>query len=114
MRFNNLLPTIAILFLPSIMFAANKLVIVEIRASQVMDYVGPAYWIFKDGRVFIVTPESTNIIATYSKLGSDWRYCAQTNTSTVLKATILGMTIINMNEEHTNIFYISRRCLSWL
>lgn len=82
--------------------------------DKYMANIGPAYWIFRDGSVFIVTPESTNIISTYSQLGNNWRYNTRTNTSTVLKATILGMTIISVEGGHTNTFYIPRRYLSWL
>jgi hypothetical protein len=82
--------------------------------DKYMANVGPAYWMFRDGSVFIVTPESTNLIAKYERIGNDWCYSTRTNTPTVLKATILGMTIISVDGAHTNTFYIPRRYLPWL
>ena len=82
--------------------------------DKCMANVGPAYWIFKDGNVLVVTPESTNLISTYSKVGGDWFYHTRTNASTILKTTVLGMTMVTVDAGHTNVFYVPRRYLSWL
>ena len=73
-----------------------------------------AYWVFKDGQVYLKTPETTNFISTYAMSGGKWvTSSASSNEHTVVKPSLFGIRIENPTT-HTNDRFVPRCGFSWM
>jgi hypothetical protein len=73
-----------------------------------------AYWIFKDGRIYLKTPETYKFISTYSKSEGRWVVSASPRTElTILKPSLLGIKTEYPAKPQYDRFW-PRRGFSWL
>jgi len=67
---------------------------------------GGAYWVFKNGEAYTISPEKTNFICTYSKIGNNWVGQATiSNAHIYFKSTLVGLNILVPPINPTNTTY---------
>jgi hypothetical protein len=75
---------------------------------------GWAYWVFKDGRIYLKTPETYEFISTYSKSEGRWVVSASAKSKQVILKPALWGIKIEDPVNHKNDRFVPRRGFSWL